>query len=60
MKLIRLRGWPILQQLHIEEQLLRTSSENWCIINDGTKEPTIVMGVSGYLSSKGSLGEALS
>lgn len=47
MKLIRLRGWPILQQLHIEEQLLRTSSENWCIINDGTREPTIVMGVSG-------------
>lgn len=47
MKLIRLREWPILQQLHIEEQLLRTSSENWCIINDGTREPTIVMGVSG-------------
>ncbi|XP_030473521.1 uncharacterized protein LOC115691089 [Syzygium oleosum] len=47
MKLIRLREWPILQQLHIEEQLLRTSSENWCIINDGTRAPTIVMGVSG-------------
>lgn len=47
MNLIRLKGAPILKQLHLEEQLLRTSSENWCIINDGTEDPTIVMGVSG-------------
>ncbi|KAM7263113.1 hypothetical protein ACFE04_000796 [Oxalis oulophora] len=47
MNLVRLKGYPILHQLHLEEQLLRTSSENWCIINDGTKDPTIVMGVSG-------------
>ncbi|WRX17941.1 hypothetical protein QQP08_010428 [Theobroma cacao] len=47
MNLLRFKGLPILQQLHIEEQLLRTSSENWCIINDGTNDPTIVMGVSG-------------
>ncbi|KAE8693158.1 MYB110 protein [Hibiscus syriacus] len=47
MNLMRFKGLPILQQLHIEEQLLRTSSENWCIINDGTNDPTIVMGVSG-------------
>ncbi|KAL1533232.1 hypothetical protein AAHA92_33146 [Salvia divinorum] len=45
--LLRLKGMPILQQLHLEERLLRTSSENWCIINDGTTRPTIVMGVSG-------------
>lgn len=48
MKLVRLRGLPILQQLHLEEQLLRTSSDNWCLINDGTNSPAIVMGLSGY------------
>nr|XP_048323193.1 uncharacterized protein LOC107419235 [Ziziphus jujuba var. spinosa] len=47
MNLIRLKGFPILRQLHIEEQLLRTSSENWCIVNDGTNDRAIVMGVSG-------------
>lgn len=48
MKLIKLRGMPILQQLHLEERLLRTSSDNWCLINDGTNSPPIVMGLSGY------------
>ncbi|KAK6920890.1 hypothetical protein RJ641_014568 [Dillenia turbinata] len=47
MNLIKLRGVPILQQLHLEEKLLRTSSDNWCIINDGTDDPTVVMGISG-------------
>ncbi|KAM7483325.1 hypothetical protein LguiB_007908 [Lonicera macranthoides] len=48
MNLLKLKGVPILQQLHLEERLLRTSSDNWCIINDGTTHiPTIVMGVSG-------------
>lgn len=47
MNLVLLRGMPILQQLHLEEQLLRTSSDNWCIINDGTNDRNIVMGVSG-------------
>ncbi|EYU35723.1 hypothetical protein ABFS82_12G041000 [Erythranthe guttata] len=45
--LLRLKGVPILQQLHLEERILRTSAENWCIINDGTIDPTIVMGISG-------------
>ncbi|XP_022884504.1 uncharacterized protein LOC111401140 isoform X1 [Olea europaea var. sylvestris] len=47
MNLVRLKGVPILQQLHLEERLLRTSSDNWCIINDGTDDPNIVMGISG-------------
>lgn len=47
MNLIRMDRVPILQQLHLEEKLLRTSSENWCIINDGTCDPTIVVGISG-------------
>ncbi|XP_057983428.1 uncharacterized protein LOC131168177 [Malania oleifera] len=45
--LLRFKGLPILQQLHLEEELLRTSSDNWCIMNDGTNDPTVVMGVSG-------------
>lgn len=45
--LVRLKGFPILRQLQLEERLLRNSSDNWCIINDGTDNPTIVMGVSG-------------
>lgn len=47
MNLVRLKGTPILEQLHLEERLLRTSSDNWCIVNDGTNVPTIVMGMSG-------------
>ncbi|XP_031377275.1 uncharacterized protein LOC116192774 isoform X2 [Punica granatum] len=47
MNLVRFKGLPILQQLHLEEELFRTSKENWCIVNDGTNDPTIVMGVSG-------------
>ncbi|KAK7283552.1 hypothetical protein RIF29_13135 [Crotalaria pallida] len=50
MKLVRLTGVPILQQLHLEEQLLRTTSHNWCLINDGTTSPAIVMGLSGKVS----------
>ncbi|GLJ18677.1 hypothetical protein SUGI_0333140 [Cryptomeria japonica] len=46
-RLIRVKGLPILQQLQLEERLLRTTSHNWCIINDGTDAPTIVMGISG-------------
>ncbi|KVI07444.1 putative lipoate-protein ligase A [Cynara cardunculus var. scolymus] len=47
MNIVRMKGVPILQQLEMEERLLRTSLDNWCIINDGTDSPTIVMGISG-------------
>ncbi|CAN0908910.1 Inactive lipoate--protein ligase 2 [Linum grandiflorum] len=47
MNLIRSKGMPILEQLQLEEKLLRTSADNWCIVNDGTNSPSIVMGVSG-------------
>lgn len=36
---------PILQQLKLEEALLRTNKQNWCLINRGTP-PAIVMGIS--------------
>lgn len=45
--LIRLHSFPILHQLMLEERLLRTTSDNWCILNDGTHPPSIVMGISG-------------
>ncbi|CAN1177954.1 Inactive lipoate--protein ligase 2 [Linum perenne] len=47
MNLVRFQGMPILEQLQLEEKLLRKSSDNWCIVNDGTNSPAIVMGVSG-------------
>ncbi|KAJ7974391.1 Lipoate-protein ligase A [Quillaja saponaria] len=59
MKLVRFRGVPILQQLYLEERLLRTSSDNWCLINDGTDSPAIVMGLSGKLPELVELGSVL-
>ncbi|RCV31213.1 hypothetical protein SETIT_6G158700v2 [Setaria italica] len=50
MRLVTMSGAPIMQQLHLEERLLRRTADNWCVINDGTAPPTIVMGVSGRVS----------
>ncbi|CAI9089754.1 OLC1v1024388C1 [Oldenlandia corymbosa var. corymbosa] len=47
LNLLRVKGMHILQQLMLEERLLRTTSDNWCIINDGTEDRNIVMGASG-------------
>jgi|AntAceMinimDraft_11_1070367.scaffolds.fasta_scaffold255099_1 lipoate-protein ligase A len=47
-KLLRLRQVPILQQLRLEEALLRVDKHNWLIVNDGTPETAVVMGISGY------------
>ena len=46
-RLLRLRGFPILEQLRLEEALLRATSQNWLVLNDGTPETTVVMGISG-------------
>ena len=46
-KLVRLNKMPILRQLLLEEALLRADSGNWCIVNNGTSVPAIVMGISG-------------
>lgn len=43
---ISLKNVPIFQQLQLEEALLRTTSENFCIVNRGSP-PAIVMGISG-------------
>lgn len=45
-ELLHLSGVPILQQLQMEEALLRADDRNWCILNTGSS-PAIVMGISG-------------
>ena len=44
--ILRLNHFPIVEQLRLEEALLRADDRNWCIINQGTP-PAIVMGISG-------------
>lgn len=46
MQLLRLHNTPILEQLQIEEALLRADTGDWCLINSGSP-PAIVMGISG-------------
>jgi lipoate---protein ligase len=45
-RLLHLKKWPILDQLRLEEALLRLSPDNYCILNEGSI-PSIVMGISG-------------
>lgn len=42
---VRLSDCSIFQQLQIEEALLRTSQDNWCLLNEGSP-PAIVLGIS--------------
>lgn len=44
--LLRLTNCPILQQLQLEEALLRADQRNWCLFNEGSPS-AIVMGISG-------------
>ena len=44
--LLHLNKQPILQQLQLEEALLRADRRNWCIFNEGSPD-AIVMGISG-------------
>lgn len=43
---LELRNFPILEQLRLEEALLRVDDRNWCLINRGSPR-SIVMGISG-------------
>ena len=47
-RVLRLSGMPILQQLRLEEALLRADAGNWFLLNNGTPEPAVVMGISGW------------
>lgn len=48
LNLAYLNGLPILEQLELEEALLRANDENWCLINQGAP-PALVMGISNSL-----------
>lgn len=43
---LHLRNYPILNQLQLEEALLRNDERNWCVMNEGCPD-AIVMGISG-------------
>ena len=45
MKLLHFQQKPILEQLLLEEALLRTDTSNWCLINEGSSR-AIVLGIS--------------
>ncbi|GFR48155.1 hypothetical protein Agub_g9990 [Astrephomene gubernaculifera] len=47
LNLLRVSRLPIFTQLHLEEALLRATTDNWLIINDGAFHPAIVIGISG-------------
>uniref|UniRef100_A0A061RLH3 Lipoate protein ligase-like protein n=1 Tax=Tetraselmis sp. GSL018 TaxID=582737 RepID=A0A061RLH3_9CHLO len=47
LNLLHLRRFPLVKQLKLEEALLRADHRNWCILNDGLDDPTIVLGISG-------------
>lgn len=44
---LRTSAMPIYQQLRLEESLLRITKKNWLLLNDGTPDPAIVLGISG-------------
>ena len=46
-RLLQTSKIPILYMLRLEEALLRATNDNWLFINDGAREPAIVMGISG-------------
>lgn len=47
LNVIRARGMAILDQLRLEEALLRSTKSNWLLINDGAASPAVVLGISG-------------
>jgi lipoate-protein ligase A len=47
--IIRLKQHDILRQLHIEELLLRKTNKNYCLLNVGQVDRSIVVGFSGKI-----------
>lgn len=47
LRVLQTANLPILYQLRLEEALLRSSTDNWLLVNDGARDPAIVMGISG-------------
>ncbi len=46
---LHLRDWAIFDQLKLEEGLLRADDRNFFLISEGSRLPSIVMGISGKL-----------
>lgn len=46
MNILHFPFYSIVEQLKLEERLLRSDTQNWCLINEGSP-PAIVMGISG-------------
>lgn len=46
LQIVRMENHSILEQLQLEEALLRASTSNWCLLNQGSS-PAIVLGISG-------------
>jgi lipoate---protein ligase len=46
LNLLEINGLDILTQLEIEEALIKTSNDSWCIINEGPPKKQIVLGIS--------------
>lgn len=46
LRLLRLNCSQMLENLKLEEKILRHNSENWCIFSSGPIKPTIVLGMS--------------
>jgi hypothetical protein len=52
-RLLRVSRVPILQQLNLEEALLRATADNWMLVNDGNDSRAVVMGISGWAAQPG-------
>lgn len=46
-KILSAKGMDVVEQLKIEEALLRATDDTWMLINDGVASPTVVLGISG-------------
>lgn len=47
LRVVRFGSVPILDQLRVEEALLRNSTDNWLVLSNGSSVPTVVLGISG-------------
>jgi lipoate-protein ligase A len=47
MNVLRLPRASVWDMLSLEEALYRSSTSNWCVMNQGSSPPLVVMGISG-------------
>lgn len=52
LRVLRTSSLPILRQLRLEEYLFRGTEHNWILLNDGSPTTSIVLGLSGYETSR--------